>query len=187
MADYYTEASISIGNNDTMDGEPATKIDKVWFQEFMEIVNDDNYVYEDFPENVADWPKAEADALRENCQKLTEEDIIKAVQLASDDDYCSRRFNVEVEDDGSVYLFNSEDANVDLLEEIVQYTLQKHDSNEIVPIAWAAYCSRPITGEQGGGATVVTKDSSEYITTFGWISEKTHELKQAFKKTQGIK
>ena len=179
MADYYTETSISIGDNDTMDGEPATKIDGDWFLEFMEIVNDLDYVYESYSKNIEDWPM---DDLKEKYQKLAEEDIIKAVHLASHDHYICNVFKVDV-DKEAVYLYNNEDANIDFLEEIVQYTLQKHDSNEIVPISWSAHCSKPRTGEQGGGAMVVTKDTSKHVNTFSWIAENIHNIKMDFKNS----
>ena len=83
--------------------------------------------------------------LVEQYPELNEEDIIKGVQLASSDHYMCSVFKVEAEDD-CVYLLNSEDANIDSLEEIIQHTLQRHNSNEIVHIAWSSYCSKPITG-----------------------------------------
>ena len=103
--------------------------------------------------------------LAEQYPALNEEEIIKGVQLASSDHYVCSVFKVEAEDDYG-YLFNSEDGNIDSLEEIVQYTLQKYDSNEIVHTSWSFHYSKPRTGEQGGGAMVVTKDTSKHVKPF---------------------
>lgn len=81
-------------------------------------------------------------------------------------------------EEGCYILFTSEESGrVDQLAKLVQlFFIEMRPDDCLFTLGWASTCDKMRTGEFGGGAVAVTKDSITYSSTWEWIADQVEEF-----------
>ena len=87
-------------------------------------------------------------------------------------------------DDNGILFYSEEDADIDVLKEIVRRFLVKFKRQDAFVIEWADWCSKARTGAFGGGALIVTGEDDSQDESLGiyemsttmWVREKLDKL-----------
>ena len=80
--------------------------------------------------------------------------------------------NFERSDPKTLWISNDESANINALSAVIQEALKKFNLKDKIGFKYAFTCSNPHLDAFGGGATVITKNSFDYISTSMWLDEK---------------
>lgn len=78
-----------------------------------------------------------------------------------------------------IHLSHDESMNIDAALSFTKAVLVTFDSDLPVVVEWAETCSRPRSGEFGGGAAIVTKEGIETLNTFDWIERQLQARKNS--------
>ena len=80
--------------------------------------------------------------------------------------------NFERIDPKMLWISNDESANVNALVALIQAALKRFKLKSKVGFEYSFMCSKPRLDAYGGGATVITKDSCDYVSTGMWLDKK---------------
>lgn len=151
MADYYTELSVEIMQNDV-----DFPLDDVFH--IMEALEEGDHA-----------------SLPEAYRGLFEEDT----EENPDDDYMEETLDIKyVLNKDSLWFYSTGYPNLELIVNIIQTVMRIHDSKCAVGFEWGYTCSKPRTDGFGGGAVYITKDSQDWLSTQGWLASKRDAFKK---------
>lgn len=148
MADYYTEMSVEIQQEDV--DFPLDDLFKV-----LTAIDSDDYEALP-PEYKNKFPK--------------DFDDIEYMEGA-----LGIRF---INEDGSLWFYSLGNPNIELLVNAIQAVMAEHDSKCSVGFEWGYTCSKLRTDGFGGGAVFITKDSQDWLSTQGWLASKRDTFKK---------
>lgn len=101
------------------------------------------------------------------------------IEIAEGDTDYFPGFSKEFESDNSgVLIYSEEYGNVNSAASILVAFLKKFRPNDYLKIEWAEACSRPRTGEFGGGAVLITANTTDWMSTTSWLEEKSRSFKK---------
>lgn len=118
--------------------------------------------YRQFSEILKLESKEEADWYREYFLK-------KEQELDTEDEYLEFQYSIE-EDNSEIWFYAEEYGNVENVAELVQTFLKHFNKTTSWVFTWADTCSKPRSGEFGGGAAYVTSNSIEYWDAYSWVT-----------------
>jgi hypothetical protein len=99
---------------------------------------------------------------RKELERLSEEEYDGGIPLVD--------FEYEFDADG-LWLYCEENGNVATVADFVQSFFKKFDKKGIWYLEWSLSCGKPLPGEFGGGAVVVTADKKEWMSTGAWVAK----------------
>lgn len=99
------------------------------------------------------------------------------IEISEDSADCFPNFSEDFYDSG-VCVYAEEYGDIDNAVAIFQTFLKKFRPDDYFKIEWAETCSKPRSGEFGGGAVFVTADNVEWITTGTWVSERAKKFEK---------
>ena len=87
-------------------------------------------------------------------------------------------FDSEMED-GGLWVYSEGETgsgDIDQVIDMVQKFLKKFRPDRAWVASWAFTCSRPIVGEFGGGAVVITATDTKYVDARSWASQECSKI-----------
>ena len=78
---------------------------------------------------------------------------------------------IEAENHRTLYLYPTDNGDIETTALLVQGLIQAFNLNP-VGFEYAVTCSKPSTGQFGGGAVFCNADSIDYINTYDWMMNK---------------
>ncbi len=78
--------------------------------------------------------------------------------------------------DNGLYIAAEESGDLEAVALVIQYTFRHFGLTNFAYIEYANTCSRMRPGEFGGGAMVVTKDDTRWLSTSLWVSQTIDEM-----------
>jgi hypothetical protein len=78
-------------------------------------------------------------------------------------------FHVEIEDDGSAWVYAEESGDPNAVGRFLRAFLAAHRPESRLGFQWAEWCSKLRTDEFGGGAISVTADGETFMHTTDWL------------------
>jgi hypothetical protein len=85
-------------------------------------------------------------------------------------------FAYQFQDNGQMWCYSGEGANIDCLADFCQAYLRMFKPNSIITFEWANTCSKPRVNSFSGGGIVITAHTQEFINTSIWVSQKKTEI-----------
>ena len=160
MADYYTLACCQI--QDTQ--ENLEKLRKVFdlMDEFGEFM--DSWTDSDFAERGIKPERME---------------FFRTLVEKSDGSVKTQTYMIDESKDDNVSLLISatENANIEAMEIIFQDWLQQIDSDKAIQMEWSHVCSKDRPDGFGGGASHITRNGSESYSSSDFLLDKLNEMK----------
>lgn len=78
----------------------------------------------------------------------------------------------------SLWFYSLGYSNLELIVNIIQAVMRVHDSKCSIGFKWGYTCSKPRTDGFGGGAVFITKDSQDWLSTQGWLATRRDAFKK---------
>lgn len=102
--------------------------------------------------------------------------IEEAIENDGSDMFPDGCWGIEVEASGSEVWITDEcgESTPEIAAVIVDWLFGQPGSPDIVGFEWANTCSKSRLDAYGGGAVVVTRETTEWMSTAAWLSEKIH-------------
>lgn len=75
-----------------------------------------------------------------------------------------------------LYVTCEETGDIEVLVDILQAAMAEFNIRGALSIEWANTCDKLRAGEFSGGAVVITKDDTHWMSTTSWVADKCREL-----------
>lgn len=105
-------------------------------------------------------------------------ELVAEVERPNDLDLVWPPCEIEIDDTArTVWLYSVESADLEGVSYLLQEFLKDTNSDRIVPLEWSNDCSRPRLDAYGGGAMVMSRDRTVFMTTGKWADQAVEALK----------